>query len=47
MGGVSTGGVDFATEDGHAFARITDRVSTANSGGFIKAVQMSSFAFEI
>ena len=36
MGGVSTGGVDFATEDGHAFARMAGRVSTANSGGFIQ-----------
>jgi hypothetical protein len=36
MGGVSTGGVDFATEDGHAFARMTGRVSTANRGGFIQ-----------
>lgn len=36
MGGVSTGGVDFATEDGHAFARMTGRVSTVNRGGFIQ-----------
>ena len=36
MGGVSTGGVDFATEDGLAFARMTGRVSTANRGGFIQ-----------
>jgi hypothetical protein len=36
MGGVSTGGVDFATEDVHAFARMTGRVSTANRGGFIQ-----------
>ena len=36
MGGVSTGGVDFATEDGHAFARMTGRVSTANRGGLIQ-----------
>ena len=36
MGGVSTGGVDFATEGGHAFARMTGRVSTANRGGFIQ-----------
>lgn len=36
MGGVSTGGVDFATEDGHAYARMTGRVSTANSSGFIQ-----------
>ncbi|MDT8855352.1 CIA30 family protein [Paracoccaceae bacterium Fryx2] len=36
MGGVSTGGVAFATEDGHAFARMAGRVSTANRGGFIQ-----------
>jgi hypothetical protein len=36
MGGVSTGGVDFATEDCHAFARMTGRVSTANRGGFVQ-----------
>lgn len=36
MGGVSTGSVDFATADGHAFARMTGRVSTANRGGFIQ-----------
>ena len=36
MGGVSTGGIDFATEDGHVFARMTGRVSTANRGGFIQ-----------
>ncbi len=36
MGGVSTGGVDFATENGHVFARMTGRVSTANRGGFIQ-----------
>ncbi|MEY4696125.1 MAG: hypothetical protein RIT14_553 [Pseudomonadota bacterium] len=36
MGGLSTGGVDFATEDGQAFARMTGRVSTANRGGFIQ-----------
>ena len=36
MGGVSTGGVDFATEGGHAFARMTGRVSTANRGGVIQ-----------
>ncbi len=36
MGGVSTGGVTFAQEDGQAFARMTGRVSTANRGGFIQ-----------
>jgi hypothetical protein len=36
MGGVSTGGVAFAQEDGRPFARMTGRVSTANRGGFIQ-----------
>jgi Complex I intermediate-associated protein 30 (CIA30) len=36
MGGVSTGGVVFANEDGTSFARMTGRVSTANRGGFIQ-----------
>jgi hypothetical protein len=36
MGGVSTGRVDFAKEDGQAFARMTGSVSTANRGGFIQ-----------
>ena len=36
MGGVSTGGVTFAQEDGTSFARMTGRVSTANRGGFIQ-----------
>ena len=36
MGGVSTGGVAFAKEDGTSFARMTGRVSTANRGGFIQ-----------
>lgn len=36
MGGVSTGGVSFAEEDGQAYARMTGRVSTANRGGFIQ-----------
>ncbi len=36
MGGVSTGGVVFAQEDGLSFARMTGRVSTANRGGFIQ-----------
>jgi Complex I intermediate-associated protein 30 (CIA30) len=36
MGGVSTGGVTFAQEDGQPFARMTGQVSTANQGGFIQ-----------
>jgi hypothetical protein len=36
MGGVSTGGVVFAQEDGTPFARMTGRVNTANRGGFIQ-----------
>lgn len=36
MGGVSTGSVTFAKEGGHAFARMTGSVSTANRGGFIQ-----------
>ncbi len=36
MGGVSTGGVAFANEDGTSFARMTGRVSIANRGGFIQ-----------
>ena len=36
MGGVSTGGVAFAQEDGMPFARMTGHVSTANRGGFIQ-----------
>ena len=36
MGGVSSGGVAFAQEDGIAIARMTGRVSTANRGGFIQ-----------
>lgn len=36
MGGVSTGGVSFANEDGQSFAQMTGRVSTANRGGFIQ-----------
>jgi hypothetical protein len=36
MGGVSTGGIVFATEDGASFARMSGRVSTANRGGFIQ-----------
>ena len=36
MGGVSTGVIAFAQEDGASFARMTGRVSTANRGGFIQ-----------
>jgi len=36
MGGVSTGGVRFLTEQGIAFARMSGHVSTANRGGFIQ-----------
>jgi hypothetical protein len=36
MGGVSTGGVAFAQENGVPFARMTGLVSTANRGGFIQ-----------
>jgi hypothetical protein len=36
MGGVSTGQLAFAQEDGQTFARMTGRVSTANRGGFIQ-----------
>ena len=36
MGGVSTGSVAFAKENGQTFARMTGRVSTANNGGFIQ-----------
>ena len=36
MGGVSTGGIAFAQEDGQAFARMTGSVSTAYRGGFIQ-----------
>lgn len=36
MGGVSTGAVTFAQEDGQPYARMTGRVSTANRGGFIQ-----------
>ena len=36
MGGVSTGGVTFAQQDGQSFARMAGRVSTANRGGFIQ-----------
>jgi hypothetical protein len=36
MGGVSTGGIAFAQDDGTPYARMTARVSTANRGGFIQ-----------
>lgn len=36
MGGVSSGGVAFAQENGQPYARMTGRVSTANRGGFIQ-----------
>lgn len=36
MGGVSTGSVAFAKEDGQSFARMTGRVRTDNRGGFIQ-----------
>lgn len=36
MGGVSTGGIAFAQDNGTPFARMTGRVSTANRGGFIQ-----------
>ncbi|WP_245813607.1 CIA30 family protein [Roseovarius marisflavi] len=36
MGGVSTGQVEFARENGKSYARMTGRVSTANNGGFVQ-----------
>ena len=36
MGGVSTGQVNFASENGSGFARLTGSVSTENRGGFIQ-----------
>ena len=36
MGGVSTGRVEFAEEDGDAYAHMTGSVSTENNGGFIQ-----------
>ncbi len=36
MGGVSTGKVDFLSEKGVTFARMSGAVSTANNGGFIQ-----------
>ncbi len=36
MGGVSTGQVNFASENGSVFARLTGSVSTENRGGFIQ-----------
>ena len=44
MGGVSKGGVQFASEDGLGFARMTGDVSTANNGGFIQIRAGISFA---
>ncbi|WP_343211911.1 CIA30 family protein (plasmid) [Aliisedimentitalea scapharcae] len=36
MGGVSTGQVSFAQENGSGYARLTGNVSTENRGGFIQ-----------
>jgi len=36
MGGVSTGQVSFARDDGFSYARLTGTVSTENRGGFIQ-----------
>jgi hypothetical protein len=36
MGGVSEGGAEYLNQDGDSFARLTGRVSTENSGGFIQ-----------
>ncbi len=36
MGGVSTGKVEFLSEKGVSFARMSGAVSTANNGGFIQ-----------
>lgn len=36
MGGLSTGGLVFAVEDGQSHARMTGHVSIANRGGFIQ-----------
>jgi len=36
MGGVSSGALAFAQQDGEPYARMTGRVSTANRGGFIQ-----------
>lgn len=36
MGGVSTGTVEFTSEDGEDFARLTGDVSTDNNGGFVQ-----------
>lgn len=37
MGGVSTGRVQFVTENGQTFLKLSGTVSTANNGGFIQA----------
>ena len=36
MGGVSEGSAEYLNQDGDSFARLTGRVSTENSGGFIQ-----------
>lgn len=36
MGGVSTGGMAFGTQENKAFARLSGSVSTRNNGGFIQ-----------
>jgi len=37
MGGVSSGNVQFLTQDGQSFLKLSGTVSTANNGGFIQA----------
>ncbi|HEY7802944.1 MAG TPA: CIA30 family protein [Orrella sp.] len=37
MGGVSSGNVQFLTQDGQSFLKLSGMVSTANNGGFIQA----------
>ena len=37
MGGVSSGSVQFLSQDGQGFLRLAGTVSTANNGGFIQA----------
>ena len=44
MGGVSRGGLQFESEDGLGFARMTGDVSTANNGGFIQIRAGITFA---
>ena len=36
MGGVSSGKVEFKTDDGVSYAHLTGKVSTANNGGFVQ-----------